>query len=77
METIEPAAIMDFWRMWDSGKFANQRLGQAFYNHFDLHKMKDQSIVGPLYNLQAEAAYAFIRDLQFGKRGVTSPATLD
>ena len=74
METIEPAAIMEFWRMWDSGKFANQRLGQAFYDHFNLGKMADQSIVGPVYNLDAEAAYAFIRNVQFGTGTLTANA---
>lgn len=43
--SIEYKAYEEFKKLQAAGKFHNQRLGQAFYNHFNLHKstvLKDQ-----------------------------------
>lgn len=42
----------EFRKDWNTGKYAGQRLGQAFFNHFNLHKMdktKDNTL-DRLYN---------------------------
>lgn len=42
----------EFKKLWNAGAFPHQRLGQAFFNHFDLHKMdrtKDDTL-DRLYN---------------------------
>ena len=33
---IERVAYQEFLTLWERGTFDNQRLGQAFYNHFRL-----------------------------------------
>jgi len=40
---IERAAYEEFICLWSQGSFEHQRLGQAFYNHFKLHKLTDQA----------------------------------
>jgi hypothetical protein len=42
----------NFKKDWHNGKYAGQRLGQAFYNHFSLHKhdKKNDSALDRLYN---------------------------
>jgi hypothetical protein len=40
---IESAAYEHFLSLWELGKFEGQRLGQAFYNHFRLHRLSDQT----------------------------------
>lgn len=39
MYTIEKEAFDTFLRQYMEGYYPNQRLGQAFYNKFDLYKM--------------------------------------
>ena len=46
---IECAAYEEFVRLWSQGSFEHQRLGQAFYNHFNLHKLTDQAGLHGLY----------------------------
>lgn len=38
MYTIEPSAFEHFLAMYQDGAYKEQRIGQAFYNHFELHK---------------------------------------
>ena len=40
---IESAVYDEFLDLWDLGIFKEQRLGQAFYNHFRLHHLTDQT----------------------------------
>jgi hypothetical protein len=40
---IERAAYKEFIRLWSQGRFEHQRLGQAFYNHFNLDKLTNQA----------------------------------
>ncbi len=60
---VEEAEYRRFLRFFESGEFGNQRLGQAFYNHFNLHKVRDQDSLGNLYELDDDAAKAKIREL--------------
>lgn len=36
---IEEAAYNEFFGLWNQGMFEKQRLGQAFYNYFRLHRL--------------------------------------
>ena len=47
---IERKEYYNFKNLWYSGKYKHLRLGQAFYNHFNLHKMSDQESLRGLYN---------------------------
>lgn len=52
----------EFEKLWNAGGFPHQRLGQAFFNHFDLHKMdrtKDDTL-DRLYNADNETAEKMI-----------------
>lgn len=53
---IERVAYAEFLQLWDSGAFENQRLGQAFYNHFRLHRLSDQSGLNALYEADGKQA---------------------
>lgn len=46
-----------------SDTYKGQRLGQAFYNHFNLHKLSDQESLKNLYERDGEHAKAIIREL--------------
>ncbi len=45
------------------GRFVHQRLGQAFYNHFNLHKLADQTSLQGLYEADGEKASRLIMRL--------------
>lgn len=52
----------EFKKDWNTGKYAGQRLGQAFFNHFNLHKMdrtKDNTL-DRLYNADNNTAEKMI-----------------
>ncbi|CRM11438.1 hypothetical protein [Pseudomonas sp. 31 R 17] len=57
---IERAAYEEFARLWSLGSFEQQRLGQAFYNHFKLHKLTDQAALRSLYEADGEKASGLI-----------------
>lgn len=57
---IERARHDEFQALWERGQFGGQRLGQAFYNHFHLHKLSDQSVLQGLYEADGEKAGALI-----------------
>ncbi|GFM87182.1 hypothetical protein PSCICO_25810 [Pseudomonas cichorii] len=57
---IERAAYEEFIRLWNQGSFEHQRLGQAFYNHFNLHKLTDQVSLHNLYEADGEKASGLI-----------------
>ncbi|HGN2667548.1 TPA: hypothetical protein ACKR04_002853 [Pseudomonas aeruginosa] len=60
---IERAAHAEFFRLWAEGRFVHQRLGQAFYNHFNLHKLADQTSLQGLYEADGEKASRLIMRL--------------
>lgn len=45
-----------FMKQFNQGKFKGQRLGQAFYDHFNLHKLANQDQLCGLY--EADGKYA-------------------
>lgn len=57
---IESARYDEFLDLWEQGAFDQQRLGQAFYNHFRLHQLADQAVLQGLYEIDAEKAGAVI-----------------
>lgn len=57
---IERAAYEEFARLWSVGSFEHQRLGQAFYNHFRLHRLTDQAALRSLYEADGEKASGLI-----------------
>lgn len=46
---LEKYTYQNFLKLWKIGKFKHHRLGQAFYNHFQLHKLANQSQLCGLY----------------------------
>ncbi|WP_248732819.1 hypothetical protein [Pseudomonas sp. MWU13-2517] len=60
---IERAAYDEFIGLWGQGNFKHQRLGQAFYNHFRLHKLNDQDSLRKLYEADGERALGLILHL--------------
>ncbi len=48
--TIEEAAYSEFKKLYGTGEFKDLRYGQAFFNHFNLHKMSKASTYDRLYN---------------------------
>ncbi|WP_440093628.1 hypothetical protein ACTACL_07475 [Pseudomonas syringae] len=57
---IEMAAYDEILAQWNQGVFKQQRLGQAFYNFFDLHKLADQTLLRGLYEADGKKATAII-----------------
>ncbi|KAF2410925.1 hypothetical protein SAMN04490179_2783 [Pseudomonas antarctica] len=57
---IEGTAYDDFLNRWNQGAFEQQRLGQAFYNHFQLHTLNDQASICALHGSDGEKAKAAI-----------------
>ena len=47
--TIEKKEFDVFLKKLKQGDFKGQRVGQAFYNHFKLHKLKDQVFLDNIY----------------------------
>lgn len=45
---------------WKSGKYVGQRLGQAFYNHFNCHRMRPTPFLDRIYEMDKERALSFI-----------------
>lgn len=46
-----------FWR----GEFAGQRLGQAFFNHYNLHKMRPTPFLDRIYEKDGGEALDMIK----------------
>lgn len=57
---IEKAACEEFLAFWEQGTFEQQRLGQAFYNHFRLHALTDQASLHQLYEAGEREAIRLI-----------------
>ena len=60
---VEGRAFDIFMAKFKSGTFGTQRLGQAFYNEFDLHKLADQTALHNLYAKDGEHALNLIKTL--------------
>lgn len=57
---LETARYEEFQSLWAQHSFGEQRLGQAFYNHFKLHKLKGQDYLHELYEADGDKALALI-----------------
>lgn len=57
---LEKNAYEDFHAMHRTGSFSGQRLGQAFYNHFELHRLSDQQRLAGLYEADGKSALKII-----------------
>ena len=53
---IEQHAFDNFMRKFKKGKFGTQRLGQAFYNHFNLRRLTNQSALLNVWAKEGEHA---------------------
>ncbi|MBK5512528.1 hypothetical protein [Pseudomonas sp. TH15] len=60
---IDSAAYEHFLSLWELGKFEGQRLGQAFYNHFRLHRLSDQTPLQGLYEADGKKALKVIGEV--------------
>ena len=58
--TFEKEEFDLFLKELKSGKYRGQRVGQAFYNHFNLHKVSDQSKLQNIYAKDGKRAVAWI-----------------
>ena len=69
MEAVEPMLQIEqfeydrFMKMWRGGKYRGQRLGQAFYNHFNLHKLSNQERLNNLYAKDGDHAIGCIKNV--------------
>lgn len=57
---LEKKAYHDFLKLWRADKFRGLRLGQAFYNHFTLHRLADQDQLRGLYEKDGDEAHKVI-----------------
>lgn len=60
---LEERAFKNFMQLYKKGKFGNQRLGQAFYDHFKLHRLVDQKQLNNLHSKDGDAAVSCIRSV--------------
>jgi len=61
--SIEKRKYDIFMKRFKDGKFDGQRLGQAFYNEFNLHKIDDQNSLHNLYAKDGEHAANLIKQI--------------
>jgi hypothetical protein len=60
---LEKWAYLKFQKAFKAGAFSGQRYGQAFYHHFNLHKLADQTQLKGLYEKDGEAAIGTISEV--------------
>lgn len=63
LPSIELRAYKNFLKKFKDGKYGSQRVGQAFYNEFGLHKINDQSALKSLYEKDGTHAQRLIKQL--------------
>lgn len=63
MLQLEKKRFKTFVTGFQYGAFKGQRLGQAFYNAFQLEKLADQAYLEDLYEKDGEEAHAMIHRL--------------
>jgi len=57
---ISRSMFNDFKTKWNAGAYSDKRLGQAFYDHFSLEKMSDQTLPNKIYNANSSQALRMI-----------------
>lgn len=62
---ISQSLFQDFSKDWNDGKYAGQRYGQAFFNHFYCHKVTgiDREALDRLYNMPSNDAKLFVKNM--------------
>ena len=60
---IEKKSFQVFLHEYKNRRFAGQRLGQAFYNHFKLDKISSQNALLNLYQKDGEEALNLIKKI--------------
>ncbi len=63
MLQIEKFEFDRFMAMFKDNKFPHQRLGQAFYNHFNLHRLSDQTRLNNIYAKDRDHAVRCINEI--------------
>ena len=63
MLQVEKFEYDRFMKAFKHGKFGTQRLGQAFYNHFNLHRLSNQDRLNNLYAKDGNHAVACIAEV--------------
>ncbi len=58
---LEKRKFDAFMQDFKKGKFGSQRLGQAFYNEMNLHKLSNQEQLNNLYGKDGEHAVNSIK----------------
>ena len=61
--SIERDRVMLFYKSWNNGHFKGLRLGQAFYNEFNLHILHNQERLLGLYEKDGDDAKLAIREI--------------
>lgn len=61
--SIEKAKWEDFCKAYKTKEYQGQRIGQAFYNYFNLHKMSNQDALNGLYETDGDNAMLLIQEL--------------
>lgn len=61
--TIEKRKFDRFMARFKKGSYGTQRLGQAFYNHFKLNRLADQSALHCIHSKDGEHALNSIKTL--------------
>lgn len=60
---ISYSLFKPFIYKYNYGGYPHQRLGQAFYNYFDLHKItSEKEQLDKLYNMGNDEAFAYIME---------------
>lgn len=63
MLSLELRAYNQFLKQYNEGCFPGQRIGQAFYNEFKLHKMHRQGDLKGLYEKDGSEAINLINQI--------------
>ena len=61
--SIEAKEWDNFIEQWSTPDWRHLRFGQAFYNYFNLHKMKQTKELDMLYNSDADEASKLIHSM--------------
>ena len=61
--SLEAREYINFKRMYRNNEYPNQRFGQAFYNHFKLHKSSHPTDFNGLFELNGEKAIEVIHTI--------------
>ena len=61
--SIEQRKYDEFMRKFNDGKFGTQRLGQAFFNEFNLQKIDDKASLLNLYAKDGQHATNLIKQI--------------